>query len=217
VIEANTRLKYSNHGFALLGLVIEAVTGEPYAQWMQREIVLPAGMTETVPDAPLPARAKLAQGHSGRILLGRRVVLPSDQSTHALAPATGFVSTAADLVHFFGQLSPKARRSVLSVASRREMTRPQWREPYGALVTTYGLGTISGSYGGWDWFGHSGGFPGTLTRTAVVPAQGLTVSVLTNSLDGMAHPWLDGVLNILKTFAQHGRPSRRAAGWAGRW
>ena len=30
VIEANTRFKYSNHGFALLGLAIEAITGEPY-------------------------------------------------------------------------------------------------------------------------------------------------------------------------------------------
>ena len=43
-LEANTRFKYSNHGFALLGLVIEAVTGEPYAAWMQREIVDAAGL-----------------------------------------------------------------------------------------------------------------------------------------------------------------------------
>jgi CubicO group peptidase (beta-lactamase class C family) len=30
VIEPNTRHKYSNHGFALLGLAIKAITGEPY-------------------------------------------------------------------------------------------------------------------------------------------------------------------------------------------
>ncbi len=216
-IAPNTRLKYSNHGYALAGMVIAAVTGEAYADWVQREIVEPAGLTETVPDVPLPRRAKLARGHSGKILLGRRVVFQGDQSTHALAAATGFVSTGADLVRFFGQLAPNARRSVLSVSSRREMTRPQWHEPYGALAVGYGLGTMSGKYQGWAWFGHSGGFPGTLTRTVVVPAQGLAVSVLTNSVDGMAHPWLDGVLNILKRFADGGRPTRRAAGWAGRW
>ncbi len=31
-IEPNTRFKYSNHGFGLLGLVIKAVTGEPFTR-----------------------------------------------------------------------------------------------------------------------------------------------------------------------------------------
>ena len=39
VIEPNTRHKYSNHGFALLGLVIEAITAEPYRAWVTREII----------------------------------------------------------------------------------------------------------------------------------------------------------------------------------
>src|SRR5205085_7308697 len=33
-IEANTRFKYSNHGFALAGLVIAAITGESYEGWI---------------------------------------------------------------------------------------------------------------------------------------------------------------------------------------
>src|SRR5262249_50864596 len=37
-IEPNTRFKYSNYGYGLLGRVIEAVTGEPYTVWMKREI-----------------------------------------------------------------------------------------------------------------------------------------------------------------------------------
>src|SRR5437667_2373095 len=36
VLDANTRFKYSNHGYGLAGLVIEAVTGEPYADWIRR-------------------------------------------------------------------------------------------------------------------------------------------------------------------------------------
>src|SRR5437016_235209 len=39
VIDANTRFKYSNHGYGLIGFIIEAVTGEPYAAWIRREIV----------------------------------------------------------------------------------------------------------------------------------------------------------------------------------
>jgi CubicO group peptidase (beta-lactamase class C family) len=216
-IEANTRLKYSNHGFGLAGLVIEAITGEPYGVWVQREVVDAAVLAETTPDVPLPAGAKLARGHGGKALLGRRLVFPGDQSTHALAAATGFVSTAADLARFFGQLSPNAPASVLSVASRREMSRPQWKDLWAPLAQTYGLGTISGSFDGWDAFGHSGGFQGYVTRTAVIPTHDLAVSCLTNAVDGMSHVWLDGALAILKRFSEDGAPKPDLADWAGRW
>src|SRR5262249_36942462 len=52
---------------------------------------------------------------------------------------------------------------------------------------------------------------GFISRTATCPGPGLTVSVLTNSLDGMAGMWVDGVLRILQVFARHGPPRRRVA------
>jgi len=214
-IAAATRLKYSNHGFGLLGLVIEAVTGEPYAAWLKREVVDPSGLTETTPD--VPASGPLARGHSGKALLGRRLIFPGDQSTHALAAATGFVSTAADLVRFFGQLSPNAETSVLSVASRREMARAQWEDSWSVAPQKYGLGTISGTFDGWDWFGHSGGFQGYITRSAVVPEHDLSLSCLTNAVDGMSGLWLDGALAILKRFKTDGAPGAELADWSGRW
>ena len=122
-IDPNTCFKYSNHGFALLGLVIEAVAGEPYAVWIKREIVDVVGLKETTPDMPIAKDAPFARGHSTKLLLGERVLFPGDYSESAIAPAGGFVSTASDLARYFVQLSPMAERSVLSVASRREMTR----------------------------------------------------------------------------------------------
>jgi CubicO group peptidase (beta-lactamase class C family) len=216
-IEANTRFKYSNYGYGLAGLVIEAITGESYSAWIKREIVDKAGLTETAPDVPLAKGAKLARGHSGKLPLGRRVIFPGEAATNALAAATGFVSTAADLARFFGQLAPSAKTSVLTAASRREMIRPQWREPHSSLERYYGLGIISGRLGDWEWFGHSGGFQGYITRTAVLPGKDLTVSVLTNAADGFAHPWFEGAVHILRSFAKNGAPSRRVSGWTGRW
>jgi CubicO group peptidase (beta-lactamase class C family) len=217
VIDAGTRLKYSNHGFALAGLVIEAITGEPYRAWIEREIVAPAGLEETSADAPLPPKTPLARGHSGKALLGRRLVFPGDQPTNALAPATGFVSTAADLARFFSQLAPTAKPSFLKAASRREMSRPQWRDPYSTLARSYGLGTISGAVDDWECFGHSGGFQGYITRSSVVPAKDLAVSVLTNAVDGPAETWMDGALQILKRFETGGAPSGKVGDWSGRW
>jgi CubicO group peptidase (beta-lactamase class C family) len=216
-IPANTRLKYSNHGFGLAGLVIEAVTGELYRAWIEREVVGAAGLTEVSADAPLPDGVPLASGHSGKALLGRRLVFPGNQPTHALAAATGFVSTAADLARFFAQLDPGAPVSFLTPASRRELSRPQWRDAYSPAPRSYGLGTISGEVGGWAWFGHSGGFQGYITRTANLPAQGLTLCLLTNTIDGPAEIWMEGVMHILKRFEAEGAPSPATADWTGRW
>lgn len=217
IVEPNTRFKYSNHGFGLIGLAIESVTGEPFASWIKREIVDAAGLEETEPDMPIPDGAPMASGHSGRLLLGRRVTIPGLYNQNAIAPAGGVVGTARDLALFFAQVSPKARRSILSVASRREMVRRQWRNRHSSLERYYGLGTISGSLNGWDWFGHSGGLQGYISRTCVIPQHDLTVVALTNAIDGWAPMWVDGAMHILRAFSQHGAPSRKASDWAGRW
>jgi CubicO group peptidase (beta-lactamase class C family) len=217
-IPAGSRFKYSNHGYALLGQVIEVVTGEPYAAWMRREVVEAFGLEETEPDMPLPSPGTpFARGHTGRLLLGERRVIPCDFPTRAMAPAAGFVSTAADLARFFARLAPDAADSPLSVASRREMTRRHWRVPHPIFEMGYGLGTSNGTLTGWEWFGHGGSVQGTMSRTAVVPEQGIAVSLLVNGMDGMAVPWVDGALQLLQAHQRRGPPKPGLADWAGRW
>jgi hypothetical protein len=216
-IEPNTRFKYSNHGYALAGLIIEAVTGEPYLKWIKREIVDALRLGETTPDMPLRRGTPFTRGHTGRVLLGRRLTIPGDFSLHAIAPAGGFVSTAADLARYFAQLSPSAKHSVLSAASRREMIRRQWRNPHSALELHYGLGIVSGSFNGWDRFGHTGGLQGYISRTCMLPKQELAISVLTNALDGWAAVWVDGIMHILQAYARNGAPTRATRDWSGRW
>ncbi|MGJ4945485.1 serine hydrolase domain-containing protein [Bradyrhizobium sp. HKCCYLS1011] len=217
-IDPNTRFKYSNHGYGLLGLVIESIVGEPYSAWIRREIMEPAGLRETVPDITLLAKsAPFARGHSRLAPLGRRIVIPGDNPTHAIMPAAGIVATAADTARFFAQLAPHAKNSVLSAASRREMTRRHWRVPQEVEEAYYGLALASGTTAGFDWFGHGGGFQGYISRTSVIPARELAITVLTNSVDGWAPGWVNGVKFILQAFATHGAPSRRTRDWTGRW
>jgi CubicO group peptidase (beta-lactamase class C family) len=214
-----TQLKYSNHGFALAGMAIEAVTGEAYAPWMLREVVERFGLAETRPDMPLPPGTPFARGHTGKLPAGR-MVIPGENPGNAIAPAASFASTASDLVRFFGQLAPDAEQSPLSAASRREMTRWQWRNPHTSAELHYGLGTIGGVVPGaepWTWFGHSGRLQGYVSRTAVVGAEHLAVSVLVNALDGAPEFWLDGALRILRLYRTRGAASAATQDWQGRW
>jgi len=216
-IPANTRFKYSNHAFGLAGLIIEALAGEAYGPWIRRTILEPAGLEETLPDMPIPRGTPMASGHSMRLPLSKRLVIPGRNPTRAMAPATGFVATAGDLARFFGQLDPEARRSVLTPESRREMTRRHWRVPHYSIPSWYGLGTMSGNVAGWDWFGHGGAFQGFLTRSVALPGSGLSFSLLTNAIDGPSTPMMEGVLHILRTFAQMGAPRGAARAWRGRF
>ena len=45
--EPGERYSYSNSGFVLLGLVVEAVSGMPYQQYVQENIIEPCGFTHT--------------------------------------------------------------------------------------------------------------------------------------------------------------------------
>jgi CubicO group peptidase (beta-lactamase class C family) len=217
VIEANTRFKYSNHGYGLAGLVIEAVTGAPYRSWIKHAIIEPARLRETEPDMPVGGEVPIAHGHSAKLPLGRRVVIPGDNPANALASATGFVSTAQDLACWFAQLDPAAEDSILTVASRREMIRRQWRFPHSSLERYYGLGIMSGRIAEWEWFGHSGVFQGFASRTAVLPDPAIAVSLVTNGMDAPTDRWLEGVIQILASFAKHGAPTNEVHDWTGRW
>ena len=128
------------------------------------------------------------------------------------------MSTAADLARFFWQLAPQAKNSLLSESSRREMTHARWTDSWTPLAPqSYGLGAISAKFEDWEHVGHSGGFLGYVTRTAVVLEQGLAVSCLTNAVDGMSHLWLDGALGILKRLKADGAPNAALRDWRGRW
>jgi len=217
VIPPNTRMKYSNHAFGLVGLVIEAITGEPYGDWIAREIVAPSGLANTLPDAPIPARTPFARGHGTRLMMGAPFVIPADNCTNALAAATGFISTPTDLARFFASLDPAAKSSVISVESRREMTRRQWRVPGMTAARYYGLGTDHGDVGAWSWFGHGGGFQGVRTHTLMAPDPALSVSIHCNSADADPSALTASVLHILQEFAAHGAPAKKIADWTGRF
>ncbi len=216
-IDGSLRLKYSNPAYGLLGLVIESITGESFRSWIDREVIAAAGLKETLSDAPLPRGLPFARGHSSKLPLGHRVVIPGDNPTNAIAPAAGVISTAADLALFFDQLAPTAKRSILSTASRRELVRPQWRDLHTSQERSAGLGVFCGTLGPVSWFGGAGSFQGYVSLTLAFPQLELAISALVNASDGPSHEWVGGAMQIIKCFKDHGLPTRATRSWTGRW
>lgn len=210
---------YSNVGYSLLGLVIEQLTGTTFAEAAHASVVAPLGLLDTAADY-LPERAEdYAAGHSGLHTGTRRQVLPH-VDTAAMAAATGFTSTARDLVSYFAAHAFGDER-LLSDRTKRLMQRQaNATNPQAADDPGYGWGMIVDHVDDQTYVGHSGGYPGHITKTLLDPTTGLVICVLTNGIDGPATPLARGVAQLLaeaRTLSGDGPPSARSLARTGRY
>jgi CubicO group peptidase (beta-lactamase class C family) len=208
VTPPDVRFKYSNIGYALLGLVVEAAAGTGWAEAVRAGVLEPLGppldRADLQPGDPLAER--VATGYTSLAYADQRV--PVEQvGTAAMAAATGFCSTATDLVRYLGAHAddpdddrpgggPGPGRRLLGATSRRQMQHAWW-DVDGVPDEGYGLGAAVTTVGERRLVGHGGGWPGHITRSLLDPATGLAVSVLTNAIDGPASELAVGAVKLL--------------------
>jgi len=194
VIPENDRFKYSNIGYGLLGLVIEAASGTSYNSYVQTAIVDKLGLAGLGPELDPSRLAEYAAGYSALSYADKRAPI-EHVDTRALASATGFFGNARDLVTYFSAHLAGDDR-LLSDKSKREMQHPLWTTGSDEKAR-YGLGLSVTKVGERQVFGHGGGYPGHITRTLVDPERRLVVSALTNAIDGPAAQLAEGLLRLL--------------------
>jgi len=95
-----TEFHYSDPNYQVLARVIEVVTGEPWAQYLAREVFAPLGMTRTFATATAAEAERrapdLADGHV--LVFGRPVARA--ELDGLVAGSTGVVSTAEDMARW---------------------------------------------------------------------------------------------------------------------
>ncbi len=203
--ETNSRFDYSNLGYSLLGLVVARVSGQSYGDYVRDHVVVPLGLADTHAELDPSRLSDYAAGYSGfHTSLDRHPIPHVD--TAAMAPATGFASTAEDVVRYLA-----AHRigsgELLGDGPKRLMQRPAWASAPGN-ERGYGMGLILEKVAGRSVLGHSGGYPGHITRSFLDPADGIAVSVLTNAIDGPAQELSTGILALLDAALR--TPARRS-------
>jgi len=217
VLERNENFKYSNIAYSLIGLIVEAASGKGFREYCIDHIVGPLGLVNTGPDLDEARIDNYASGHSSRAYgASRRVIEHID--TMAESSATGFYSTAAELTDYF-QAHLDGDDRLLNEDSKRQMRQVQWQieEKWG-----YGLGLSITKVGKRTYYGHGGGYPGHITMSKFDPKRNLSISVLTNSIDGPASAICDAVLSLID-IAQTGeaktesRPTKELSGYEGRF
>ncbi|HEV2353627.1 MAG TPA: serine hydrolase domain-containing protein, partial [Puia sp.] len=183
--------EYSNTGFALLGYIVQKVSGEPYGQYINEHILKPLGMTHTYWEYTKVPADRLAHGY--RWLNGKWVEQPMLHDG-AYGAMGGLITTVEDFAKYEAfQLDAWPSRSgenqdVLKRSSRREMQQPSTFNNLnpgfayfpGAtgcpMVSFYGYGVRwSHDCKGRTMVGHTGGLPGFGSNWNTLPAYGIGV------------------------------------------
>ncbi len=185
---------YSNPNFALAGLVVQEVTGIPYADYMRARVWEPAGMTLTTLDSKqVMDHGNYAWGHEA----GEAAYDPRSYGTTTswVAPAGLGFSTPTELVTWTLQLSagggdflsPDSAASLQS--AQQTMDRYPWASyGYGIVVENYQ--DVADHNQQVTVLSHGGNAPGWSSQLYWVPERGFAVSILANtitSLAGSAH------------------------------
>jgi CubicO group peptidase (beta-lactamase class C family) len=211
----SVRWKYSNFAFALAGLVTEKVSGMRWADYVQRNIFDPLGMTVSSVDRDVPG---LAVPYGRRMPDGSRAVLPFVDA-RGMAAATGVTSNVEDLAKFVSaqfRRGPRGGRQIVGGGSWREMLRVRSVEEDWNSGT--GLGFDVTRVKGRTYVGHTGGYPGYATQTLIQLDDKVGVIVLTNTND--SNP-LDIAQQLMATVgeavAKTARPRPPMVAWDPAW
>ena len=196
--EPGERFQYSNNGFAVLGKVIEQVSGMSYFDYVKKNIFEPAGMTSTdsyEADQPVP---NLATGYTrpsppgthdhGDAAKGPRRSNIFAHSAKGSAAGGGY-STVGDLHRFALALW---NDTLLQPATRATLLEGKIEMAPG-IHYAYGFG-VHGD-GKRRNVGHNGGAPGISADFRTYPETGYTFAVLAN-YDGAAM-WVSRKLETL--------------------
>ena len=97
-----TQFRYASSGFAILGRIIEVVSGKPYEQFVKERVFDPLGMRDSFFFIPDDRRARVASVYrkqDGKLEKWREI---DEYTRHAKysAPEFGMYSTAEDLAAF---------------------------------------------------------------------------------------------------------------------
>ena len=183
------RYKYSNAGLAVVGAVIERVTGEPFARYLERSVLAPLGAEHSAFTRTEDIVARLADGHMWT-LDGRRAPAPAIE--FGMTPAISLYASVVDLARVWTGLFSAAwpdsatdgggtAPRLLRPESVRLMWTPQWGPP--TSRASMGLGFFISQIDGRRRVGHDGAVYGFGTQVSALPDERLGV-VVTTTLDG---------------------------------
>lgn len=195
---------YDNILFGVAQLVVEAASGQPFADFLQARIFNPLGMADTRYNADaLRPGDNAATGYAKADFTNLEPAPPL--TWHNVSGAGGLYSSVHDMGRWMdmllaggtyvdaagqeqrllGEARLRAMWSVVTPIPVRDPPVPELK-PMTPNFAGYGEGWTLTDYRGEKLVWHTGGWPGMVSRLTLVPEEGVGVIVLTNAEVGAA-------------------------------
>jgi CubicO group peptidase (beta-lactamase class C family) len=189
---------YSNFGYCLLGRVIEQVSGQPYADYVQSTILAPSGIT----DMRIAGNTLKQRAPNEVVYFGQYNEDPYKMNVARMDSDAGWLATPSALVQFLDHVGGSGSiPSLLKPATVRLMTTPGPAFP-ATSAAKYARGWMVGMGNMW----HNGSLPGSTTimvRTATGSCWAALANTRTEPHDQIDTALDETMWNMV-----------RSAGWA---
>ncbi|HEV2745854.1 MAG TPA: serine hydrolase domain-containing protein [Allosphingosinicella sp.] len=164
------RHAYSNSNYTALALIVERVTGQPYAEAQRELLLVPLGLAG-IDECAARERALISPGHDAG---GARVELPPNVGP-SFTGAGGLCATAEALARWTRALHAGRvlRPDLLAELVRPERVRAGYMPPYG-----FGLSMLP--LAGRPAYSHAGADEGWGAWAAYLPEERITIAILGN-------------------------------------
>ncbi len=188
LFEPGERYDYSNPGYELLALIVEKASGQTYAEFVERRIFAPLGMSGSVIfDERAPTIEKRAYGYS-ESRGGGDYELDDDDPLNYIIGSGGIYSTVEDLYRWDQALYGEQLVSRETLAQAFTPNRLNSGEEH-----PYGFGWRISRHLGRRRVSHSGGWVGFDTFIGRYVDDRFSVIVLSNRSDGDAGDLAGGI------------------------
>jgi len=178
--EPGSRYTYSSSNYVLLGLIVEKVTGMPWAEYIDSAICQPSGMTNTGVFEDYAQREDFAKGYAPD-RTGQLVEVPPINPSAGYA-AGSLASTVDDLF--------KLNQALYSTELLPHVWIDSMLTPYSP---TYGYGWLIDDFGGYRLTAHGGGVPGYVSTFQRWVDDRVCVVVLSNNVAVPTHAVANGL------------------------
>lgn len=188
--------QYSNANFLILGALIEEVTNQTYAEYMEHHVFLPLGMKHAAANHDAAYKKGYDAGYQSWFGIPRKSAVTYDNGG---APYGYITASATDMVQYIKFLSQQENRNFLSENSMNLYVSPHVQTGGNRY---YGLGvriTNPDSTDKMIW--HSGSTPDSHAEVFFIPETGFGGVILTNKNHILEEEALihlkQGIINIL--------------------